>query len=94
MERILATGSTKWTSQQSLSIRRHLQEWPLKLNLHHNQVQPVIQHLTQLETEDRLDSGTSIEIQNRLNQLAHLDRYSDPQIQLIVKSILDSTGKR
>jgi hypothetical protein len=38
--------------------------------------------------------GTSIEIQNRLNQIARFGKWSLPQIKLIIDGILKSHGKR
>ena len=91
-EHILSRESSKWTIKQSLEMRRHLQRWPLKLDLHHDAVQSTVRHLSQLESHDRLDTGTSIEIQNRLNQLARLGHYSNPFIQSIVNGLSNSTG--
>ncbi|CAF4302607.1 unnamed protein product, partial [Adineta steineri] len=54
----------------------------------------LIKHLTQLELQDKIDIGTSIEIQNRLNQIARFGKWSLPQIKFITDSILKCQGKR
>ncbi len=66
----------------------------MTIDFNHPSVQSVIKHLIQLENQDHIDTGTVIEIQNRLNQLARLGKYSSPQIILLNEKLLQSQGKK
>jgi hypothetical protein len=88
-EHFLSNESSSWTIEKCNQIQR----WPLTLDLNHSNVREVIKHLTQLETQDKIDTGTLIEIQNRLNQLARFGKWSSPQIKFLIDRILQSHGK-
>jgi hypothetical protein len=64
------------------------------MDFNHSSVRSVIKHLTQLEIQDRIDTGTVLEIQNRLNQIARFGKCSSPQIKLLIDQILQNHGKK
>ena len=70
-----------------------LQTWPLTIDFNHPKIRSVIKHLIQLENQDHIDTGTVIEIQNRLNQLARFGKCSSPQVILLNEKLLQSQGK-
>jgi hypothetical protein len=80
--------------EKCLEIRTKLQTWPCIFDLNHLNVRQVVKHLTQLENQDQIDTGTLIEIQNRLNQIARFGKWSSPQIKLLIDKILQSHGKK
>ncbi len=90
----LSNETSSWSLEKSIEIRSKLQTWPFTLDLNHPNIREVIEHLTQLERHDKIDMGTSIEIQNILNQIARFGKWSLPQIKLIIDGILKSHGKR
>jgi len=85
-------------SSESLSLKPEkcleIQTWPFTIDLNHPNVRLVIKHLTQLEIEDKIDLGTLIEIQNRLNQIARFGKWSSPQIQILIDKLLQYHGKK
>ncbi|CAF3948002.1 unnamed protein product, partial [Rotaria sp. Silwood2] len=81
------------TIEKCNEIQSKLQTWPFNLDLNHPNVRQIIEHLIQLEQQDKIDTGTLIEIQNRLNQLARYGKCSLPQIQLIIDEIYKYNGK-
>jgi hypothetical protein len=80
------------TTDQCQHVRFYLKNLPLTFDLNHVDVRQTIDYLMQLERQDRLDTGTCIEMQNRLNQLARYDKCSTPQMQDIIEKIQVSTG--
>lgn len=92
-EHCLDHPSTSWTSEQCLNFRQKLQNWPLTCDLNHAAIRHVIDHLTQLEAKNQLDTGTCIEMQNRLNQLARLGKCDTPQTKRILDGILTCDGR-
>ncbi|CAF3674106.1 unnamed protein product [Adineta steineri] len=82
-------------SNESLSSNIEIpSKWPFILDLNHSNINELIKHLTQLELQDKIDIGTSIEIQNCLNQIARFGKWSLPQIKFITDSILKCQGKK
>lgn len=77
-----------------MSDCRRIQSWPLTIDFNHVQIRSVVKHLTQLEKHDGIDLGTSIEIQNRLNQLARFQPNPSPQFQLLLDRITHNHGKK
>ncbi|UJR28057.1 hypothetical protein I4U23_009313 [Adineta vaga] len=77
-----------------VEVQNQFQTWPFILELNHSHVREVVKHLTQLELDGKLDCGTSIEIQNRLNQIARFGRWFSPRIKSITEEILKIQGKR
>ena len=45
--------------EKCLEIRTKLQAWPFSLDLNHTDVREVIEHLTQLESKDKIDTRNS-----------------------------------
>jgi hypothetical protein len=70
-----------------------LQTWPLTIDFNHPKIRSVVKHLIQLENQDHIDTGTLIEIQNRLNQLARFGKCSSPQVILLNEKLLQSQGR-
>ncbi|CAF1606650.1 unnamed protein product, partial [Adineta ricciae] len=66
----------------------------IHVQLNHPDVEHIAKHLSKLEQEDKLDSGTYIEIQNRLNQIARFHRWTCPRMKSITDDILKYQGKR
>lgn len=75
-------------------VEKKIQAWPLTIDHHHDLTRPVVKHLIQLEKQNKIDPGTSIEIQNRLNQLARFGKWSSAQLQLLLDRILRNHGKK
>ena len=74
--------------------QNRLQTWPFILELNHPDVEHIVKHLLKLEQEDKLDCGTHIEIQNRLNQIARFHRWTCPRMKSITDDILKYQGKQ
>ncbi|CAF0821315.1 unnamed protein product [Rotaria sp. Silwood1] len=89
----LSNEFSSMTIDKCNEIQSKLQIWPLTLDLNHSNVRHIIEHLIQLEQQDKIDTGTLIEIQNRLNQLARYGKCSLPQIKLIMDGIHKCHGK-
>ena len=93
-ENFLSNESSSSCNQEiCLQMQTKLQTWPFSLNLNHPNVRPIVKHLTQLEQQDKIDTGQLIEIQNRLNQLARFGKWFLPQIQFIINEIQKNNGK-
>lgn len=63
------------------------------LDLDHPHVREIVQHFARLESDGRVDSGTCVEMQNRLNQIARMTKWPSPRMRLISSEILRSRGK-
>ncbi|CAF0798896.1 unnamed protein product [Rotaria sordida] len=81
------------TIEKCNEIQNKPQTWPFTLDLNHTNVRQIIEHLIQLEQQDKIDTGTLIEIQSRLNQLARYGKCSLPQIKHIIDGIHKYHGK-
>ena len=92
-EHCLDHPPVSWTSEQCTNLRQKLHNWPLTCDLNHAAIRHVIDHLTELETKNQLDTGTCIEMQNRLNQLARLGKCDKPQMKRIIDGILTCHGR-
>ncbi|CAF3379440.1 unnamed protein product [Rotaria socialis] len=92
-EYFLSNEFSSCSIEKCHEIQMKLQSWPLTLDYNHSHVRLVIEHLIQLEQQDKIDTGTLIEIQNRLNRLARVGKSSLPQIKFIIDEIHKSQGK-
>lgn len=87
--------TSHFLSNESLvDIEKTIQSWTLTIDHHHILIRSTVKHLIQLEKSNRIDPGTSIEIQNRLNQLARFGKCSSPQLQLLLDRIVRNHGKK
>lgn len=92
VEQFLSTD--KISLMKYSEIQEKLRIWLLTTDFNHPNVHSIVKHLNQLENQNRIDTGTVIDIQNGLNRLARLGKFTSKSIEIICEQILRFNGKK